>query len=57
MKSPKRPAHRPPKGKHGPRVVLRARVDPEAVRRIEAERLRLGLSLGDYLTRHGMGLP
>jgi len=53
----KRAAHRPPKGPHGPRQVLRARVDPEALRRIEIALKNKGQSLGDYLSEHGMGLP
>lgn len=52
-----RPAHRPPKGQHGPRQTLRARVDPEARRRIELARKSKGQSLGDYLSEHGLTLP
>jgi len=52
-----RPAHRPPKGSHGPRQTLKARVDPEAIRRIEIARKVAGQSLGDYLSEHGLGLP
>lgn len=52
-----RPAHRPTKGKHGPRQALRARVDPEAIRRIELARKNKKQSLGDYLSEYGLGLP
>jgi hypothetical protein len=52
-----RPAHRPTKGQHGPRQALRARVDPEAIRRIELLRAARGQSLGDYLSEHGLSLP
>jgi len=51
-----RAAHRPLKGS-GPRQVLRARVDPEALRRIEIDRKSKGQSLGDYLSEHGLTLP
>ena len=50
------PAHRPLKGS-GPRQILRARVDPEALRRIELARKNKGQSLGDYLSEHGLTLP
>jgi hypothetical protein len=45
-----------PKGDQ-PRVVLRARIDQEAQRRIDAECKRRGVSLGDYLSAHGLTLP
>ena len=50
-------AHRPPKGSHGPRQKMTARVDPEAIRRIEIARKIAGQSLGDYLSAHGLALP
>jgi hypothetical protein len=51
-----RPAHRPLKGTQ-PRVVLRARVDAEALRRIDLARKNKRQSLGDIITEFGLSLP
>lgn len=45
-----------PKGT-APRVLMHARIDPEALKRIDAIIKKRGITLGDYWSEHGLSLP